>query len=186
MIEALAVTFFPVAFLAVLFTGGQMLRRRQIDVDGDVPIGRKLFYASKYLIVVVWTAMVLDSWGVRVSFFDAPASIKRLALGVWVLGFVLMFIGRFGLGNSFRIGSPKESTRLRVDGLFRVSRNPMYLGVYATLLATVLRTWNPVLLLVAAFIAAVHHRIVLAEETHLRCAFGEEYGEYCSRVRRYL
>ena len=103
-----------------------------------------------------------------------------------LLGFILLFIGRFGLGNSFRIGSPRESTRLRVDGLFRISRNPMYLGVYCTLLATVLRTLNPVLLLVAAFIAAVHHRIVLAEETHLRNAFGKEYGEYCSRVKRYL
>ena len=107
MIEALVVTFFPVAFLAVLFTGGQLLRRRQIDPDGDAPIGRKLFYASKYLIIVVWAAMVLDSWGVSVSFFNAPASLKRLAVGVWALGFVLLFIGRFGLGSSFRIGSPR-------------------------------------------------------------------------------
>ena len=85
-----------------------------------------------------------------------------------------------------RIGRPKESTRLRVDGLFRVSRNPMYLGVYSTLLASVLYTLNPVLLLFGAFIVAVHHRIILAEETHLRNAFGKEYAEYCCRVRRYL
>jgi protein-S-isoprenylcysteine O-methyltransferase Ste14 len=62
----------------------------------------------------------------------------------------------------------------------------MYLGVYATLLASVLRTLNPVLLLVAAFIIAVHHRIVLAEEAHLRDVFGEEYTAYCRRVRRYV
>jgi protein-S-isoprenylcysteine O-methyltransferase Ste14 len=186
MIEALVVTFFPLAFLAVLFTSGQLFRRRQIDMDGDAPIDRKVFYASKYLILVVWTAMVLNSWGVRVSFFHGPASLNRLALGVWALGFILLFLGRFGLGSSFRIGSPRESTRLRVDGLFRISRNPMYLGVDSTLLATVLRTLNPVLLLVAAFIVAVHHSIVLAEETQLRNAFGKEYEEYCRRVRRYL
>jgi protein-S-isoprenylcysteine O-methyltransferase Ste14 len=67
-----------------------------------------------------------------------------------------------------------------------ISRNPMYLGMYATLLAAVLRTLNPILLLLGAFIVAVHHRVVLAEEEHLRNAFGEDYADYCRRVRRYL
>jgi protein-S-isoprenylcysteine O-methyltransferase Ste14 len=186
MIEALVVTLFPVAFLAVLLTGGEQFRRRQIDMDGDAPIDRKLFYGSKYLILALWAAMVLESWGINVSFFNGPAPLKRAAVCVWALGFILLFVGRFALGNSFRIGHPKESTRLRVDGLFRLSRNPMYLGVYSTLFASVLHTLNPVLLLLSAFIIAVHHRIVLAEETHLRNAFGKEYVEYCCRVRRYL
>jgi hypothetical protein len=69
MIEAIAVTFFPVAFLAVLFTGGEVFRRRHIDMDGDAPIDRKLFYGSKYLILVLWAAMVLDSWGIELSLF---------------------------------------------------------------------------------------------------------------------
>jgi protein-S-isoprenylcysteine O-methyltransferase Ste14 len=183
---ALLVTIFPVAFLAVLITGGERFRRRQIEQDGDAPIHRTLFYGSKYLIVVLWLAMVLAAWGVRVSFFDAPALLMRVAEGVWVVGFTLLFAGRFRLGESFRIGSPRESTRLKVDGLFRVSRNPMYLGVYSTLLASVLYTLNPVLALIAAFIVAVHHRIIVAEEAHLRTAFGEEYADYCGRVRRYL
>ena len=186
MLEALIVTLFPVAFLAVLFTGGELLRRRRIDMDGESPIDRTLFYGSKYLILVLWMAMVLDTWGISLSFFDIPPPLKTAAVCVWAVGFMLLFAGRFALGNSFRIGHPKESTRLRVDGLFRVSRNPMYLGVYSTLLASVLCTLNPVLLLFAAFIVVVHHRIVLAEETHLRNAFGQDYGEYCRRVKRYL
>jgi len=186
MVEALVVTLFPVAFLAVLFIGGEVFRRRQIDMDGDPPVGRRLFYSSKYLIVALWVLMVLDSWGINVSFFNVPAPLKSTAVYLWVLGFMLLFIGRFTLGSSFRIGQAKESTRLSVRGLFRVSRNPMYLGVYCTLLASVLRTLNPVLSLLSAFIVAVHHKIVLAEEIHLRNAFGEAYGDYCRRVRRYI
>jgi len=186
MVEQLVVTLFPVAFLAALFTGGHQFRRRHIDMDGDAPIDRTLFYGSKYLIVVLWIAMVIDTWGIDVSVFGAPASLKWAALCMWTLGFLLLFVGRFELGASFRIGRPRESTHLRRGGLFRISRNPMYLGVYATLLASVLRTLNPVLLLLAAFIVAVHHRIVLAEEAHLRSTFGEEYAGYCRQVRRYL
>jgi protein-S-isoprenylcysteine O-methyltransferase Ste14 len=186
MVEPLVVTLFPVAFLATLFIGGQRFRRRHIDMDGDAPISRALFYGSKYLIVVLWIAMVMDAWGIEVSFFRGPESLRWAALCVWTSGFLLLFVGRFELGSSFRIGRPRESTRLRVGGLFRISRNPMYLGMYATLLASVLSTLNPVLLLLGAFIVAVHHRIVLAEEDHLRNAFGEEYAGYCRRVGRYL
>lgn len=46
----------------------------------------------------------------------------------------MLLIGRLGLGESFRIGAPKESTSLKVNGLFTISRNSMYLGVFATLL----------------------------------------------------
>ncbi len=176
----------PAAFLAVLFGSGERFRRRHIDMDGDAPINRTLFYSSKYLILALWLAMVVHTWGIDVSFWNGPALLKWAAVCLWTAGFLLLFSGRLELGTSFRIGRPKEGTSLRMGGLFRVSRNPMYLGVYATLLAAVLRTLNPVLLLLCAFVVVTHHRIVLAEEEHLRSAFGEEYLAYCRRVRRYL
>jgi protein-S-isoprenylcysteine O-methyltransferase Ste14 len=186
MTESLAVTLFPVLFLIVLFGGGELYRRRAIDMDGDPPINRTIFYISKYSIVILWASMVLHTWGIHLSFTQVPESLKWISLCLWFMGFGLLFTGRFGLGESFRIGSPKERTHLQVNGLFRISRNPMYLGVYATLLASILYTWNPILLLAGIFIVIVHHLIVLAEEQYLRSVFGEEYIAYCRRVRRYL
>jgi protein-S-isoprenylcysteine O-methyltransferase Ste14 len=186
MIESIVVTLLPLGFLIVLFGGGELFRRQNIDMGGEPPIGKVLFSSSKYLIVLLWAAMVMHSWGINLSFTKVPELLKWVALCCWVSGFVLLFIGRFGLGRAFRIGSPKEHTNLTVDGLFRFSRNPMYLGVYATLLAPVFYTLNPILFLVGLFVAVVHHRIVLAEEQHLHKEFGEEYADYCSRVRRYL
>ena len=186
MIESLVVTLLPVLFLILLFAGGELLRRRNIDMGGAAPVGKGLFYVSKYAILLLWVAMVLQSWNIDLSFMNGPRLLKWISLCLWVSGFALLFIGRLGLGNSFRIGSPKEATTLQVHGLFRFSRNPMYLGVYATLLASVFYTLNPILLLVGIFIVAVHHKIVLAEEEHLRKAFGEEYVNYCGCVRRYL
>ena len=59
-------------------------------------------------------------------------------------------------------------------------------NVFATLLAATLCTLNPLLLLIAIFVVAVHHRIVLAEEAYLHEVFGGEYAEYCRRVGRYF
>ena len=42
MVEQIVVTLFPVAFLVVLFGGGERFRRRQIDMDGDAPINKGL------------------------------------------------------------------------------------------------------------------------------------------------
>jgi len=44
----------------------------------------------------------------------------------------------------------------------------MYVGVYATLLASTLYTLNLVVLVVSVFVIAVHHKIVLTEEEHMK------------------
>ena len=186
MLLPLFVTLLPVLFLAGLIHKAAALRRRHIDMDGDPPISKAFFVSSKYAIVIVWSGMVLQSWGVDTSFVDVPGPAKGVSLSLWILGFALLFSGRFVLGDSFRIGSPREDTGLKQTGLYRFSRNPMYVGVYATLCAAVVRTFNPLLLLAAVYVIAVHHWIVLGEEEHLRRTLGEKYRTYCSRVRRYV
>jgi protein-S-isoprenylcysteine O-methyltransferase Ste14 len=186
MIEAALVTVLPAGFLMVLFGGGALFLKRNIEQDGQAPINRTLFYTSKYSILVLWGAMVLQSWGIRLSMVDVPRTLQLIALLFWVCGFAFMYLGRFTMGDSFRLGTPREDTLLRTDGLFRMSRNPMYVGVYLIIAASALYTANPVVILLGVFVIAVHHRIVLAEENHLLNVFGREYSEYCSRVRQYI
>ncbi len=186
MIEAIVITVFPILFLIVLFCGGELFKRKRIEMGGEAPINRTLFSVSKYSIIILWGAMVLQSWGASISLVEVPIFIKWISMISWVLGFILLLIGRFELGNSFRIGTPKEGTNLIVGGLFRFSRNPMYLGVYATVFASALYTLNPAVILLAAFVVSIHHKIVLAEEEHMQKVFGREYLDYCHRVRRYV
>ena len=76
---------------------------------------------------------------------------------------------------------------LVTDGLFRHSRNPMYLGFLLVLagLALVLGAAVP-LLVVAAFALVVDRWYIRHEERALREAFGDAYDDYCGRVRRWL
>ncbi len=186
MFESFFVAAFPVLFIAVLAGGGASLRRRNIDMEGLPPIDKNLFRLSKLAMLIPWTAMILQGFGVDLSPARVPLPLKWISLGLWVSGFGLLLAGRIGLGSSFRVGCPKDETILRTDGIFRYSRNPMYLGLYATLLAAILYTLNPLVLIVGVGIAAVHHRIVLAEEVCLRKMGGQKYAEYGQRVGRYL
>jgi len=185
-IEAVLVTLLPAGFLIVLFYGGALFQRRNIEQDGEAPINRTLFYASKYSILVLWGAMVIQSWGISISFAGVPRFLQLTALVLWVSGFVLLYLGRFTLGDSFRLGTPKEDTGLRVDGLYGLSRNPMYVSMYTTVAASALYTLNPLVVLLGVFVIAIHHTIVLAEEQHMQNVFGQKYLDYCNRVLQYI
>lgn len=186
MIGAIAATILPLGFLVILFGGGALFLRENIEQDGKYPINRTLFYISKYSILALWGVMVLQIWGISISFVEVPPLLQVIGLVLWFFGFVILYIGRFELGSSFRLGTPEEHTSLTVDGLFRLSRNPMYIGMYATVVASALYTLNPVVILLGAFVIAVHHSIVLAEEKHMQKVFGLEYLEYRNRVRQYI
>ena len=67
MIEAVLVTILPVGFLIILFWGGALFLQKKISQDGEAPINRTLFYASKWSIVILWGAMALASWGIGFS-----------------------------------------------------------------------------------------------------------------------
>lgn len=182
----IVVTLPPVLFLIILFGGGFLSLRNNINQDGESPINKTLFYTSKYSVIILWVAVILQVWGIQISLVKVPAILVWISFALWFFGFALLYMGRFQLGKSFRLGTPKESTRLMTDGLYKFSRNPMYVGLYSTILASSLYTLNPVVILLGGYVIAVHHKIVLAEEEYMIKVFGQEYLEYCHRIRRYI
>lgn len=82
---------------------------------------------------------------------------------------------------------PERTTALVRSGVFRFSRNPIYLGMLLVLIGLAVALANPLALALAAVFAAWMDRFqVRAEERALSRAFGREYREYSARVRRWL
>jgi len=83
--------------------------------------------------------------------------------------------------------SPEKSSRLVVSGFYRITRNPMYLGMLLILTGIALLLGSPLnVLLLAAFIAYITAFQIKPEERRLDTLFGEEYAAYKNRVRRWL
>lgn len=77
--------------------------------------------------------------------------------------------------------------RLVTVGLYRISRNPMYVAVMLILLGWALGVQSRGLWIYAACIAiAFHLRVVLYEEPWLARTHGREWEEYRARVRRWI
>ncbi len=79
------------------------------------------------------------------------------------------------------------SSALVLEGPYRITRNPMYVGMTFALigLAILLGSLSP-WLVIPLFVVAIDRNIVPVEEALLGQAFGERYAEYCRRVRRWL
>ena len=81
----------------------------------------------------------------------------------------------------------EQPSALVTGGIYRLTRNPIYLGD-ALLLAGLVLRWGawPSLILVPVFVAVITARFILPEEARLRAAFGAEFDTYASRVRRWI
>ena len=83
---------------------------------------------------------------------------------------------------------PERASALVTDGVYSLSRNPMYVGMVLALIAWGLYLGSIVALLLAppAFVIYMDRRQIPAEEHALAAAFGEQYAQYTRRVRRWI
>jgi protein-S-isoprenylcysteine O-methyltransferase Ste14 len=78
-------------------------------------------------------------------------------------------------------------TALVTTGVYRVTRNPMYLGMTMVLFGTSITVGAYAGLFVAPiFMAIIEFRFIRPEEAMLRELFGEDFDAYCKLVRRWL
>ena len=82
---------------------------------------------------------------------------------------------------------PESASALVVSGVYRFTRNPMYLGFALLLLAWAAWLAAPIALLGPLLFAGYITRFqILPEERALKQRFGADFDEYCKRVRRWL
>lgn len=137
----------------------------------------------------VWLALCLAlSWALgRIAPMPLPfagaAGWVLLALGL------LFFAGALAEFARARttVVPRREPSALITTGVFRLSRNPIYLGD-ALILAGLSLLWDAplALLLVPAFMALVARRFIAGEEARLKAAFGADYDRWAARTRRWL
>jgi protein-S-isoprenylcysteine O-methyltransferase Ste14 len=130
----------------------------------------------------------ITGWQVRaplLAFWPfRPAGVVLTATG---LGVLLDAVRRFaveGLGTPAPVAPPKY---LVVSGLYRHTRNPMYLAVLAVVLGQALYFGDTALLIyTGALFGCFHTFVVLYEEPKLRATFSAGYSLYIANVPRWI
>jgi protein-S-isoprenylcysteine O-methyltransferase Ste14 len=114
--------------------------------------------------------------------------ITCLGIGLIIVGLLIVIWPAASFGKA---GTPikpfEESTHQVTSGMYRVTRNPMYLGMVVILLGVAVRfgTESP-FLLAPIFVWIIRTNFVKFEENLLKETFGDDYVAYKKRVRRWL
>ena len=120
----------------------------------------------------------------------SPSFRGALALAIAAVGIAFSISGVTAFAKAKTTKNPMKlqaATSLVVAGVYKFTRNPMYVGLLFLLLAWSVFLWSAwVLLGPFLFIAYISRFQIAPEEKALATLFGGEYETYKARVRRWL
>jgi protein-S-isoprenylcysteine O-methyltransferase Ste14 len=182
--------------LAASVLRGVMLRRAGIrayafDHKGAIQAVAERFWKLAVALLaaaalIAWMAPGIEPALGRPVWSDTPA-LRWIAAGTMFLATLLILAAQAAMGASWRVGVPAEGPgALVTSGMFAVSRNPVFVGMFGLALAMFL--WSPTMLSAAllALAASTMAMQVRIEEDALLAKHGEFYAAYQRRTPRWV
>ncbi len=112
-----------------------------------------------------------------------------LGILTFLVGLFMMFhcIIKFAIDGRGTLSPADPTKRLVISGLYRFSRNPMYIGVMMILLGEAIFTQSLYLCAYSIIVLITFNLFILfKEEPRLKKDFSKAYEEYCKTVRRWI
>ena len=124
---------------------------------------------------------LLPIWYLDILYLRVQGSMILLVALVWIM------VAQYQMSDSWRIGIDENNkTKLVTEGMFSISRNPIFFGMLSTLLGffLVIPTAITFTILVVGFIVVQIQ--VRLEEVFLSEMHKKDYEKYCAKTHRWL
>jgi protein-S-isoprenylcysteine O-methyltransferase Ste14 len=138
-------------------------------------------------IFIIITALHIHLPAIISSYLITITWIKYIGIIFCYIGLIIFLFALISFGKAWRIGiDENNSNELIITGMFKYSRNPIFL--FMDLYFTGIMLIYPNIIFVILTICTVIglHLQILREEKFLVNKFGEKYIEYKNRTRRYI
>ena len=179
------------------YLGKKFVQRRQGITTNQIGKGTKprkvllieniMGWATIAVIPVeIFSIIIFPKMTLLPALRECPA-LQWTGLGITAIGIAFFIVAMLTMADSWRAGIPdKDRTELVQKGIYRISRNPAFVGFDLMYIGLLLAFPNILHLLFALFPVIMLDLQIRQEEQFCREAFGREYEEYRKRVRRYL
>lgn len=135
--------------------------------------------------VVMWFVSSMNPWAV----IQIPGK-EWVAGALWLIGFALIIVAAVEFISAKTTANPLTpglATSIVTTGVYRLSRNPMYVGFLLMLAAWGVFLTNVLsVLLLPLFVVYLNRFQIISEENALLAKFGDDYARYLRSVRRWV
>ena len=169
---------------------GKMMIQRSHGIRTDQMGSRKekklhrvemLMKTATFAIVPVQLVSIVTGWSAL------PESARCAGIAIGFLGDGIFLAAVVCMKDSWRAGIPdQDKTEIVTNGIYRISRNPAFLGFDLMYIGIFLMYANPLTGAFTLFAIIMLHLQILQEEIYLNEVFGETYRAYKRHVKRYL
>lgn len=185
-IAALAViAVFYIAYFTKMF-----LQRRKGVKTNQIAKGkkpRKVLVIELLMKIATYSIIAVEVFVIAMNFRMWKSSYSWIGIGVAALGVLVFIVAMITMRDSWRAGIPeKDKTNLVTTGIYRISRNPAFLGFDLMYIGVLIAFFNYLHLFFVLFAVVMLHLQILQEEKFLTNTFGKNYTDYKKRTGRYF
>lgn len=177
-------TFYICYFAKMISQHKQGIRTDQLGKGkvGFIKFIEVALKISTYILPIIQIVSILLYAGV------VQIAIRIIGCIITALGILVFIVSVLQMKDNWRAGvSKEEKTNLVTSGIYKISRNPAFLGFDLMYIGILFTFFNWYLLVATCFVLVLFHlQIVKVEEAFLIEIFGEEYIQYKKRVCRYI
>ncbi|WJJ96280.1 methyltransferase family protein [Algibacter luteus] len=128
-----------------------------------------------------WYEYLLPFWCIENS------TSQKIGWTLLFLSLIVVWISQSQMANSWRIGIDENNkTKLVTNGMFSISRNPIFLGIMIANIGLFLVIPNAFTLLIISLSTISINTQIRLEEEFLKREFENDYLEYAKKVRRWI
>lgn len=180
-----------ILFVLMVLVRSMMLRKRGTKAIVFGNTDKSDFLLVPMVLAIAYATLAntfgLPMWNVLIrSFWNGSVS-GWIGLSICAVALLSFALTLASFGDSFRVGIDEDNpSKLVTGGMFSISRNPIYVCFLLFFTGLFLVHRNMMIAVAVVLFALAIHRQVLREEKFLAAHYGDEYREYCNRVRRYF
>lgn len=148
----------------------------------------KTFKVERFVSIMSYMIIIMMVISVSVDLYWLQNNMLRtVGLLVSASGCATFIVGMLTLNDSWRAGIPEsDQTKLVIRDIYKISRNPAFLGFDLIYIGSTLTFFNPFICITSMLAIISLHLLIMEEEKFLEKRFGEDYLKYKTKVGRYI
>lgn len=134
------------------------------------------------VIIQILSILITDKWLI----INFPPYFKMIGISILLLSNIIFILSIVTMKDNWRVGISYDSTTLVTNGIYKLSRNPAFLGFDLLYIGLSIIYPNPINIIFSLILIILFDKQIKYEEQSLYDKYNEEYATYCKKVKRYF